>query len=278
MFSTVFFLFWNLLFQWLCNADKSSHEPRLRLNSKSRKEYLVLTCGPPSVTTTVPNGKGEDGRLSTDESSGDEENHTVGILDRHRPRKKQKVNKKGKGREWVVKKKEHMRRKAISVVRNNGVQRALPLIRWDPLPIGVNLIRPDSDQIPYVESGSYVAYNNVKGGIYWKAMIAYGALSTCLGEEDFFFNRPSSLDSAFLGHALIVLQTLPETSSLRSKLSQHDNLVRYAEKHKVQYMDTSSISSPQLPSIPKRDTRRKRPLNSGSKPKSGTKKERTPEE
>ncbi|KAK4755755.1 hypothetical protein SAY87_009512 [Trapa incisa] len=148
--------------QWLCNADKSSHEPRLRLkaffgslyrclargaravfqvypeniaqrelilssamragfsggvvvdyphSSKSRKEYLVLTCGPPSLSTSVPNGKGEDGENSTDESSGDEENQTVSISDRHRPRKKQKVNKKGKGREWVMKKKEQMRKK-----------------------------------------------------------------------------------------------------------------------------------------------------------------------
>lgn len=35
----------------------------------------------------------------------------VSISDRHRPRKKQKINKKGKGREWVLKKKEQMRRK-----------------------------------------------------------------------------------------------------------------------------------------------------------------------
>ncbi|TYH56537.1 hypothetical protein ES332_D08G025800v1 [Gossypium tomentosum] len=149
--------------QWLCNADKSSHEPRLRLkaffgslyrclargaravlqvyhenlaqrelilsyamrsgfaggvvvdyphSTKKRKEYLVLTCGPPSVSSAVPSGKGEDGEIcSDDESSGDEENQTVCISDRHRPRKKQKVNKKGKGREWVLRKKDQMRRK-----------------------------------------------------------------------------------------------------------------------------------------------------------------------
>ncbi|MBA0853077.1 hypothetical protein Goshw_013150, partial [Gossypium schwendimanii] len=169
--------------QWLCNADKSSHEPRLRLKAffgslyrclargaravlqvypenlaqrelilsyamrsgfaggvvvdyphragpvvelvrplvhrsdqsvctKKRKEYLVLTCGPPSVSSAVPSGKGEDGEsCSDDESSGDEENQTVCISDRHRPRKKQKVNKKGKGREWVLRKKDQMRRK-----------------------------------------------------------------------------------------------------------------------------------------------------------------------
>ncbi|XP_048134363.1 18S rRNA (guanine-N(7))-methyltransferase RID2 isoform X3 [Rhodamnia argentea] len=125
--------------QWLCNADKSSHEPRLRLkaffgslykclargaravfqvypesiaqrelilgsamragfaggvvvdfphSSKSRKEYLVLTCGPPSVSTAVPKGKGEDGESSSEDSSGDEDNQTVSISDRHRPKKK----------------------------------------------------------------------------------------------------------------------------------------------------------------------------------------------
>ncbi|TYJ20850.1 hypothetical protein E1A91_A08G024800v1 [Gossypium mustelinum] len=149
--------------QWLCNADKSSHEPRLRLkaffgslyrclargaravlqvypenlaqrelilsyamrsgfaggvvvdyphSTKKRKEYLVLTCGPPSLSSVVPSGKGEDGEsCSDDESSGNEENQTVCISDRHRPQKKQKVNKKGKGREWVLRKKDQMRRK-----------------------------------------------------------------------------------------------------------------------------------------------------------------------
>ncbi|PPD72091.1 hypothetical protein GOBAR_DD31015 [Gossypium barbadense] len=81
-------------------------------STKKRKEYLVLTCGPPSVSSAVPSGKGEDGEsCSDDESSGDEENQTVCISDRHRPRKKQKVNKKGKGREWVLRKKDQMRRK-----------------------------------------------------------------------------------------------------------------------------------------------------------------------
>lgn len=47
-------------------------------SSKKRKEYLVLTCGPPSVNTSVPEGKSEDGDSSfDDDSSGDEENQTV---------------------------------------------------------------------------------------------------------------------------------------------------------------------------------------------------------
>lgn len=156
--------------QWLCNADKSSHEPRLRLkaffgslyrclargaravfqvypeniaqrelilsfamragfaggvvvdfphSTKKRKEYLVLTCGAPSINTSVPKGKTEDEESCSDDDeddfSGDEENQTVQVCnsDRHRPRKKQRINKKGKGkgREWILKKKDQMRRK-----------------------------------------------------------------------------------------------------------------------------------------------------------------------
>ncbi|GMP83869.1 hypothetical protein CsSME_00037641 [Camellia sinensis var. sinensis] len=154
--------------QWLCNADKSSHEPRLRLkaffgslyrclargaravfqvypesvaqrelilsfamragfaggvvvdfphSTKSRKEYLVLTCGPPSLTTATPKAIGED-EESCYETSEDEENETVCISDRHRPRKKQKITKKGKGREWVLRKKEQMRKRGNVVPPN----------------------------------------------------------------------------------------------------------------------------------------------------------------
>lgn len=157
--------------QWLCYADKSSHEPRLRLkaffgslyrclargaravlqlyaenmdqsemimsaamragfaggvvvdyphSSRARKAYLVLTCGPPSTQTTLPKGKGEDGEMCSDDDgsddSGDDESRTVGIYDRNRPKKRLKVTKKGKGgREWVLKKKEQMRRKGHNV-------------------------------------------------------------------------------------------------------------------------------------------------------------------
>lgn len=156
--------------QWLCNADKSSHEPRLRLkaffgslyrclargaravfqvypesvaqrelilsfamragfaggvvvdfphSTKSRKEYLVLTCGPPSLTTATPKAIGADEEsCSEDETSEDEENETVCISDRHRPRKKQKITKKGKGREWVLRKKEQMRKRGNVVPPN----------------------------------------------------------------------------------------------------------------------------------------------------------------
>ncbi|KAG2692059.1 hypothetical protein I3760_08G034700 [Carya illinoinensis] len=153
--------------QWLCNADRTSHDPRLRLkaffgslyrclargaravfqlypenlaqrelilsfamragfaggmvvdfphSTKRRKEYLVLTCGPPSISTSVPKGKGEDGEsCSEDESSDDEAEQTVCISDRHRPRKKQKLTRKGKGREWILRKKEQKRRRGDEV-------------------------------------------------------------------------------------------------------------------------------------------------------------------
>ncbi|XP_043692417.1 18S rRNA (guanine-N(7))-methyltransferase RID2 [Telopea speciosissima] len=152
--------------QWLCNADKKSHNPKLRLkaffgslykclsrgaravlqvypenvaqrelilgfamragfaggvvvdfphSSKSRKEYLVLSCGPPSVSTALPTGKGEDGESCSDEDSEDEENQTVCISERHRPRKKLKLTKKVKGRQWVLNKKDQKRRKGDAV-------------------------------------------------------------------------------------------------------------------------------------------------------------------
>ncbi|XP_068640302.1 18S rRNA (guanine-N(7))-methyltransferase RID2 isoform X2 [Aristolochia californica] len=151
--------------QWLCNADKSSNEPRLRLkaffvslyrclargaravlqlyheneaqlelittsamragfagglvvdfphSTRAKKTFLVLTCGPPSISTALPKAKVEDGESCSDESS-DEENQTVSVSDRHRSRKKQKINKKGKGRDWVLKKKEQMRKKGHTV-------------------------------------------------------------------------------------------------------------------------------------------------------------------
>lgn len=47
-------------------------------STKKRKEYLVLTCGPPSLTTATPKAKHEDEEsCSDDESNGDEENQTV---------------------------------------------------------------------------------------------------------------------------------------------------------------------------------------------------------
>ncbi|AES92270.1 putative magnesium protoporphyrin IX methyltransferase [Medicago truncatula] len=153
--------------QWLCNADRSSHNPRLRLkafftslyrclangakavfqvypenvdqrelilnaamhagfsggivvdfphSSKKRKEFLVLGCGQLSTKASLSKGKIEDEEKLSDEESEDEENQTVRLSDRHRPVKKQrKNNKSGKGKEWILRKKDQMRRRGNDV-------------------------------------------------------------------------------------------------------------------------------------------------------------------
>ncbi|XP_071711654.1 mitochondrial outer membrane import complex protein METAXIN-like [Rutidosis leptorrhynchoides] len=240
-----------------------------------------------------------------------------------------------------------------------------------PFQLAYNLAFPDSDQIPYVDSDTYVAYNNERGGvieslkednivnldsevqslpewvsnvaminswlsdamlyelwvgsdgssahkiyysdlpwpigkllylkqvhyvkhslgiskdnaerredeIYRRATLAYQALSTKLGEDSFFSdNRPTSLDALFLGHALVTLYALPETSVLRGKLLEQANLVKYADKHKAELLDVGSSfsdpsSSSSSSSVPKRG-----PSNWSSKAKSQPKRERTQEE
>lgn len=235
-----------------------------------------------------------------------------------------------------------------------------------------NLIYPESDIIPYVETGNYVAYNNERGGaieclrqdgildldseflsipewvsaksmvsswladavlyelwlgtdggsaqkvyysdlpwpigkvlflkkaysvrlqlgidketaerkeeqIYRNANLAYGALSTRLGEQNFLFeNRPSSLDALVLGHLLFTLQVLPETSVLRSKLLEHSNLVRYAEKYMTELVEVgTSSSSARSNSGASSSTPRRGPYNWSSKPKPKPKREKTNEE
>lgn len=236
-----------------------------------------------------------------------------------------------------------------------------------PFSLDFNLIHPDSEQIPYVESGTYVAYNNEKDGvienlkedgivdldsevrsvpewistkamvsswladalmyelwvgsdgssahkiyysdlpwpigkflyykqvriakqllgitkenvdrreeeIYGRATIAYEALSTRLGDQSYFFDRPTSLDAVFLGHALFTLQAFPETSVLRGKLLEHSNLVRYADKLKLEFVEGgSSSSTPPLHTDPSSSFSRR----AGSKPKSKPKREKTEEE
>ncbi|ONK55371.1 uncharacterized protein A4U43_UnF4070 [Asparagus officinalis] len=91
---------------------------------------------------------------------------------------------------------------------------------------------------------TYLNANGKEEEIYRKAAAAYEALSQRLGEQTFFFDdRPTSLDAAFLGHALFVIHALPDTSTLRNNLLQYDNLVRYSENLKVQYVDSNSSSS-----------------------------------
>ncbi|KAJ0984166.1 hypothetical protein J5N97_002522 [Dioscorea zingiberensis] len=118
--------------------------------------------------------------------------------------------------------------------------------------------------------------------IYRKAAKAYEALSLRLGDQTFFFeDRPTSVDSMFLGHALFVLHVLPDTSVLRSNLLKHDNLVKYAENLKVELLEQSSSSS----SVPRStfdastsSTPRRRASQWNSKPKPKAKREKTEEE
>ncbi|KAM5553750.1 mitochondrial outer membrane import complex protein METAXIN [Rosa sericea] len=241
-----------------------------------------------------------------------------------------------------------------------------------PFQLDYNLTYPDSDKIPYVESGEYVAYNNEKGGvierlkedgivdldtefqsvpewismkamvsswladaikyelwvgtdgssaqtiycsdlpwpigkvlflkqvynvkqqlgitkdnaeeieeqIYKRASIAFGALSSRLGDQMFLYeNRPSSLDAVFLSQALITLQALPETSILRSKLLEHENLVGYASRVNMEFVDANTSSSvPNSHANPSSSAPRRGPSNWRSKPKTKPKREKTKEE
>ncbi|AQL01786.1 Mitochondrial outer membrane import complex protein METAXIN [Zea mays] len=135
--------------------------------------------------------------------------------------------------------------------------------------------------------------------IYLKASAAYDSLSFRLGDQVFLFDNrytsinlypayfsvlcvsPTDVDALFLGHALFVLSALPDTSVLRGTLQKHDNLVSFAEHHKVQLLETSSSSSSGLGSSPSpsSSTPRRRPSADHSyKPKPRAKKERTEEE
>uniref|UniRef100_A0A251TKA0 Thioredoxin-like fold domain-containing protein n=1 Tax=Helianthus annuus TaxID=4232 RepID=A0A251TKA0_HELAN len=191
-----------------------------------------------------------------------------------------------------------------------------------PFDLSYNLSFPDSDQIPYVDADTYVAYNNEKGGVIeslkednivnldsevqnlpeWVSALAminswlsdailyelwvasdgssahkiyYSDLPWPIGKllylkqvynvkqllgiskdnaerrEEEIYRRatmaykalPTSLDAIFLGHALITLYALPETSVLRGKLLEQANLVLYADKHKAELLDAASSSS-----------------------------------
>ncbi|XP_058728879.1 mitochondrial outer membrane import complex protein METAXIN-like isoform X2 [Vicia villosa] len=77
-----------------------------------------------------------------------------------------------------------------------------------------------------------------KEEIYERANSAYDALSKWLGEKNYLFgDSPSSLDAIFLAHGLVALQALPESSALRIKFLEHDNLVRYVRKCKTEIIE-----------------------------------------
>ncbi|GJN00845.1 hypothetical protein PR202_ga18065 [Eleusine coracana subsp. coracana] len=116
--------------------------------------------------------------------------------------------------------------------------------------------------------------------IYQRASAAYDALSLRLGDQTYLFdNSPTDVDALFLGHALFVLNALPDTSVLRGTLQKHDNLVNFAEHHKAQLLESSSSglgssSDPSMSSNP----RKKASAGRSYKPKPRAKKERTEEE
>ncbi|CAL5044346.1 unnamed protein product [Urochloa decumbens] len=118
--------------------------------------------------------------------------------------------------------------------------------------------------------------------IYQKASAAYDALSLKLGDQIFLFdNSPTDVDALFLGHALFVLNALPDTSVLKGTLQKHENLVNFVEHHKVQLLEDLSSSSGlgSSPSPSSSSTPRKRASAGQSyKPKPRAKKERTEEE
>ncbi|RCV32984.1 hypothetical protein SETIT_7G046600v2 [Setaria italica] len=117
--------------------------------------------------------------------------------------------------------------------------------------------------------------------IYQKASAAYDTLSLRLGDQVFLFdNSPTDVDALFLGHALFVLNALPDTSVLRGTLQKHENLVNFVEHHKIQLLEDSSSSglgsspSPSSSSPP----RKRASAGQSYKPKPRAKKERTEEE
>ncbi|WZY75659.1 hypothetical protein YC2023_022043 [Brassica napus] len=109
--------------QWLGNADKSWHEPRLRLKYAMKAGFsgwfildyahstksswsshvvlfqLILTMVIKIVALMMMMI----------------ENGMVWVSDRNRPRKLQRTNKNGKERDWVLRKKEQSRRKGNDV-------------------------------------------------------------------------------------------------------------------------------------------------------------------
>ncbi|GLT73067.1 hypothetical protein SLA2020_449490 [Shorea laevis] len=71
-----------------------------------------------------------------------------------------------------------------------------------------------------------------------------------------------------------------ESSVLRTKLLEHGNLVKYAEKLKMEFIEAGSSSSSvsYFQSDPPSSASRRGPPNSSSKPRSKTKSQKTKEE
>ncbi|KAH7292088.1 hypothetical protein KP509_29G051200 [Ceratopteris richardii] len=79
-------------------------------STRAKKYFLCLICGPPNLNSALPKAKlGMESDESGSEVDSDNDEHTVTVLERQRPSKKRKVEKKVKGRAWVLKKKEQRR-------------------------------------------------------------------------------------------------------------------------------------------------------------------------
>ncbi|KAK9143230.1 hypothetical protein Syun_012630 [Stephania yunnanensis] len=177
----------------------------------------------------------------------------------------------------------------------------------------IDIINESLDQIPYVEYGEYVAYNNEKGGVIeslkedglvdldsghpsydaveWRAIVRSWLTDAAMyelwiGSDGARHIRYISLISHGLLERFSTISKL-EALTLRTKLLEHSNLVRYTENFKAEFLKAGSSSSiprsPYEPSssfTPKRGT----PPNwgkrrvMGTKPKSKPKREKTEEE
>lgn len=49
----------------------------ISVSTRAKKYFLVLTCGPPSLSSALPKAKGEDAESCSDDSDSDEENQSV---------------------------------------------------------------------------------------------------------------------------------------------------------------------------------------------------------
>lgn len=87
-------------------------------STKAKKYFLVLLAGPPDPDFSMPNALGEDGQSVAGGGPSDARRGGARNEGRQRPAKRGKAGKtikKGKGREWVMQKKESQRRQGKEV-------------------------------------------------------------------------------------------------------------------------------------------------------------------
>ncbi|KAF6153312.1 hypothetical protein GIB67_003502 [Kingdonia uniflora] len=76
-------------------------------STKRKKEYIVLSCGPRSISTGLPKAKGENGESYSIGSQ------TVNVYERLHLKKRSKETQKKFGKAWVLKKEQMLRRGCI---------------------------------------------------------------------------------------------------------------------------------------------------------------------